>query len=63
MVLVGGVFTGSALWWLFLSSSAALLLRDRLTNRAMVWINRTAGIIIGGFGLATIAFQIKQHLA
>jgi threonine/homoserine/homoserine lactone efflux protein len=48
--LVGGVFLGSALWWLLLSTGAALL-RERVTPVAMHWINRSSGAIITAFGV------------
>ncbi len=50
VVLVAGVFTGSALWWGLLSGGVGLL-RERFTDRHMVWVNRVAGAIIIGFGL------------
>ncbi len=53
ILLVSGVFIGSALWWLLLSGAASLL-RTRLTPAAMLWINRSAGLIILGFGLAAL---------
>jgi len=48
--LVLGVFAGSALWWLGLSSIVSLF-RTRFDARALRWINRASGIIIAGFGL------------
>lgn len=48
-LLVYGVFIGSALWWLLLSGGISLL-RGRLTPSHLLWINRAAGLIIGGFG-------------
>ena len=48
-LLVYGVFIGSALWWLLLSGGVSLL-RGRLTPSHLLWINRAAGLIIGGFG-------------
>ena len=48
--LVTGVFLGSALWWLLLSSTASLL-RRRINVMALRWINILAGIVIIGFGL------------
>src|SRR5436190_11556298 len=50
MWLVGGVFLGSALWWLLLSSGVALF-RARVNNRWMQVVNRVSGAIILGFGL------------
>lgn len=53
MLLVAGVFTGSALWWLILSGLAGLL-RSRLTPRALRVVNIVAGAIILGFGVAAL---------
>jgi threonine/homoserine/homoserine lactone efflux protein len=52
-LLVLGVFCGSAAWWLLLSGGVSLL-RTRLTPRSLIWINRVAGIIILGFGVAAL---------
>lgn len=49
-MLVGGVFLGSALWWLTLSLGVSFL-RRHITPRRLPWINRLAGGLIGGFGL------------
>ena len=54
MLLVGGVFAGSALWW-FLLSGGVSLLRSRIDRRAMTWVNRLAGGLIFLFGVAAIA--------
>ncbi|MDO7787261.1 LysE family translocator [Desulforamulus aquiferis] len=51
--LVLGVFIGSALWWLFLSSLAAYF-KDRLNDKKLELINKIAGIIIIFFGLLAI---------
>ena len=53
-VLVLGVFLGSALWWLALSTAVSLL-RSRVSPRGLRWINRVSGLIILGFGLAALA--------
>lgn len=55
-VMVLGVFLGSAAWWLTLSMGVSYL-RDKFTPALMTWVNRLAGIIISGFGLAV--FVIK----
>ena len=49
-VLVLGVFTGSALWWLGLST-AVHFLRGLATLKVLVWVNRIAGAAISVFGL------------
>ena len=53
ILLVAGVFLGSATWWLFLSGAVSLF-RNRFTLRAMAWVNRISGVIIVGFGLAAL---------
>ena len=50
VMLVIGVFIGSALWWLTLSTGVSII-RTRLTSTGLLWINRLSGIVIGGFGL------------
>ena len=52
-VLVLGVFTGSALWWLILSSMVGML-GKKLSLGGMRWVNRISGIIILGFGLVAL---------
>ncbi len=49
VVLVLGVFLGSAFWWLALSGLVALL-RGRMTPRILIWVNRVSGAILTGFG-------------
>lgn len=50
LVLVAGVFFGSALWWAVLATFAVSLKR-RFNEAQMVWINRLSGAVILGFGL------------
>ena len=52
-VLVLGVFTGSALWWLILSGLVGML-GKMLSPKGMRWVNRISGIIILGFGLLAL---------
>jgi threonine/homoserine/homoserine lactone efflux protein len=54
LVMVAGVFAGSAAWWLTLSFGVGSL-RDRLTHTHMAWINRISGAIIIAFGLYALA--------
>jgi len=49
-VLVFGVFMGSALWWLMLSSGVGAC-RSLLNQQGLQWVNRISGAIILGFGL------------
>lgn len=53
LVLVLGVFAGSALWWLTLSTGVGLL-RTRVGPRLLVWVNRSSGTIIAAFGVAAL---------
>jgi threonine/homoserine/homoserine lactone efflux protein len=49
-VLVSGVFIGSALWWLILSSGVGVF-RKKFNPRGSQWVNRISGAIITAFGL------------
>jgi threonine/homoserine/homoserine lactone efflux protein len=51
--LIAGVFSGSCLWWLILVSFTSIF-RSRFNARALSWINRLSGTIIGGFGIAIL---------
>ena len=53
VALVAGVFSGSALWWIFLSVTVGLV-RHRLDATAMKWVNRGSGLMIGAFGVLAI---------
>ena len=60
-LLVAGVFVGSALWWLLLSSSVGLL-RARITAAWMHWINRGSRAVIFCFGIYALvsAFGARE---
>ncbi|MGA2200168.1 MAG: LysE family translocator, partial [Nitrososphaerales archaeon] len=53
-LLVLGVFTGSALWWLVLSSAVDAL-RGRFNRSRLRWLDRVSGGIILVFGIVAIA--------
>ena len=55
LLVVGGIFLGAMLWWGVLVLLANRF-RERFNERAMLWMNRIAGLAIGGFGAAAIAF-------
>lgn len=62
LTLVAGVFFGSALWWLTLSSGI-ILLKQRFSSIPMTWINRISGSIITTFGvLALLSFVNEFYL-
>jgi threonine/homoserine/homoserine lactone efflux protein len=51
--VVLGVFSGSAAWWLLLSSAASAL-RSRLSPDKLSWIDLFSGVVIMSFGLAIL---------
>lgn len=53
-LLVLGVFLGSTLWWLILSEGVTFF-RKKITQKVMIWVNRIAGLIIMGFGIAAVS--------
>jgi threonine/homoserine/homoserine lactone efflux protein len=53
-LLVGGVFSGSAAWWLVLASVTSRL-RARLTPRVHRWVNVASGLLICAFGVQAMA--------
>jgi len=53
LLVVLGVFTGSALWWCILTGGISLL-RTRLTPLWLLWINRLSGSVIAIFGVLAI---------
>jgi threonine/homoserine/homoserine lactone efflux protein len=56
LVLVAGVFAGSAFWWLALSLGVGLM-RERLGPNLMLWINRLSGMVIFIFGIYILLDQ------
>lgn len=61
LTLVLGVFLGSAFWWLLLSEGVTFF-RAKVSQQMMLWINRTAGVIILGFGIGALLsiFAMKE---
>jgi threonine/homoserine/homoserine lactone efflux protein len=62
LLLVGGIFCGSMMWWTLLTGVVNRL-RHNITERTMLWMNRIAGLAIGGFGVINIIFgaAIRHH--
>jgi threonine/homoserine/homoserine lactone efflux protein len=48
--LIGGVFIGSAGWWLLLAGGVDVI-RHRLNGTTLKWLNRVSGTGLLGFGL------------
>jgi threonine/homoserine/homoserine lactone efflux protein len=59
-ILVAGIFFGSMTWWTILVTGVCRL-RTRITDRTMHWMNRVAGIAIGGFGLVNVLVSRAQR--
>lgn len=53
-ILVLGVFAGSSLWWLILSSAVGAV-RENLNPKSLQWVNRISAAIILGFGIVALA--------
>lgn len=62
IAVVAGVFVGSALWWLILSSVVGFM-QNKLTARHLIWVNRLSGMIILCFGIWAIISGISLTLA
>ena len=58
VILVIGVFTGSALWWLTLSGITGLI-RRKFNTTHLAWVNRVSGVVILGFAVYIIMGLIK----
>lgn len=53
LLVVGGVFLGSTLWWCLLTGTLSLL-RGKFTPRWLLWVNRISGCIILLFGIVAL---------
>jgi threonine/homoserine/homoserine lactone efflux protein len=49
-----GVFVGSALWWVSLTSLVSVV-RRAATPRRLAWVNRVSGLVVLGFGVLALA--------
>lgn len=58
VILVLGVFVGSALWWLILSAGVGFF-REKFNSNGLLLVNRISGAIITGFGLFALLSVIK----
>lgn len=52
-VVVGGVFAGSALWWLTLTAFVGLF-HTKIDERVMRWINWISGFLVAAFGVGVL---------
>jgi threonine/homoserine/homoserine lactone efflux protein len=58
--VVLGTFTGSACWWLILASTVHVL-RGRLDQRSLHWLNRVSGVALIAFGLSALASFLQNR--
>ncbi|MFA0889486.1 MAG: LysE family translocator [Synergistales bacterium] len=58
-LMVLGVVSGSALWWLVLSGTVNLF-RTRFNHRQLRWVNRFSGFIICCFGMASLGSLLNR---
>ena len=59
VLLVLGVFLGSALWWLTLTTAVSLA-RRKVTPRVLTWINRSAGLLILAFAAYALFSSLRN---
>ena len=52
-LMVMGVFTGSATWWLLLSGTTGIL-RHKISEARLAWINKISGLVIMVFGISAV---------
>ncbi len=58
-IVVGGVFGGSMLWWVVIST-ATRALRERVTDLHLLWLNRVTAAALAAFGIAAIVAGITR---
>lgn len=58
--LVLGIFLGATFWWMILSEGITFF-REKVSQKAMLWINRIAGCIIAIFGIAALISIVAMH--
>ena len=61
LVLIGGVFSGAAAWWLILTSIVSLF-RSAVNLRRLYWINKIAGAAIIIFVIVVIIVWVIRDL-
>jgi threonine/homoserine/homoserine lactone efflux protein len=52
-LLAAGIFMGSVMWWLILTSLANCF-RSRMGASGLLWVNRVAGLVLIGFALVSL---------
>lgn len=62
IALVAGVFIGSGLWWVLLTSISGIF-HKRLDDTTAIWVGRVSGGVILGFGVVLLASLIGVDMA
>jgi threonine/homoserine/homoserine lactone efflux protein len=52
-LMVIGVFMGSGAWWLILSGATGIL-RNKINERKLAWVNKISGFVIIAFGVGAV---------
>jgi threonine/homoserine/homoserine lactone efflux protein len=58
-LLTAGVFCGSAIWWVALSSGMPVV-RMMFSRRGLCWVHRISGVIIAGFGFVVLLSLVQK---
>ena len=58
VLMVCGVFLGSALWWLLLSGAVGFF-RRALTPERLRWVNRLSGALLAGLGVLSLLSLVQ----
>lgn len=58
-MLLIGIFSGSALWWVVLTFGVSLF-RNTMHSDRLDWISRVSGVIIAGFGAAALVSVVGR---
>ncbi len=51
--LLSGIFIGTVLWWIFISTLSTLF-RNRITNQVYRWLNIVLGLSLTAFGIVIV---------
>ncbi len=60
LIITLGVFIGSAIWWLMLSTVSSCF-REKMNKSARIWLNRISGSIIFTFGLFALSAALTHY--
>ena len=58
-LMVMGVFTGSGTWWLLLSAATGIL-RNKMSEAKLAWVNKISGLVILTFGIGAVLSLVAQ---